>query len=81
MMAQYSRQFNLDTEAMEDRSLSPTCEVLSDQARTVFVTPSLTYRVRNCVNIILRLLGYKICFKLNLRSNSFMSQQLIFVGL
>ena len=45
-MAQYSRQVNLDTETMEDRSLSPTCEVLGDEARTVFVSPSLTYRVR-----------------------------------
>ena len=46
MMAQYSRQVNMDTETMEDRSLSPTCEVLSDEARTVFVSPSLAYRVR-----------------------------------
>lgn len=48
-MAQYSRQFNMDTETMEDtqeRALSPTCEVLSDGARTVFISPSLTYRVR-----------------------------------
>ena len=48
MMAQYSRQVNLDTEVMEERTLSPTCEVLSDEARTVsFVTPALSYRVRS----------------------------------
>ena len=46
MMAQYSRQVNLDTQdMMEERALSPTCEVLSEEARTVsFVTPALSYR-------------------------------------
>ena len=48
MMAQYSRQVNLDAEVMEERALSPTCEVLSEEARTVsFVTPALSYRVRS----------------------------------
>ena len=48
MMAQYSRQVNLDTDVMEERTLSPTCEVLSEEARTVsFVTPALSYRVRS----------------------------------
>merc|ERR1719225_2108824 len=48
MMAQYSRQVNLDTDVLEERTLSPTCEVLSDEARTVsFVTPALSYRVRS----------------------------------
>ena len=48
MMAQYSRQVNLDTDVLEERTLSPTCEVLGDEARTVsFVTPVLSYRVRS----------------------------------
>ena len=48
MMAQYSRQVNLDTDVLEERTLSPTCEVLGDEARTVsFVTPALSYRVRS----------------------------------
>ena len=48
MMAQYSRQVNLDADLMEERTLSPTCEVLSEEARTVsFVTPALSYRVRS----------------------------------
>lgn len=46
MMAQYSRQLNMDT--AEERSLSPTCEVLNDEAaRTMFVSPSLKYRMRS----------------------------------
>ena len=45
-MAQYSRQLNMDT--AEERSLSPTCEVLNDEAaRTMFVSPSLKYRMRS----------------------------------
>merc|ERR1712110_953934 len=32
----------------EERSLSPTCEVLNDDAaRTMFVSPSLKYRIRS----------------------------------
>ena len=60
-MAQYSRQVNLDTEITEDRTLSPTCEVLSEDARSedfshfisiqnvrrMFVSPSLKYRMRS----------------------------------
>lgn len=33
MMAQYSRQVNLETETTEERTVSPTCEVLSEDAR------------------------------------------------
>ena len=45
-MAQYSRQLNMDN--TEERSLSPTCEVLNDDAaRTMFVSPSLKYRIRS----------------------------------
>jgi len=47
MMAQYSRQVNMDTENTEERALSPTCEVLSEDARTMFVSPSLKYRIRS----------------------------------
>ena len=32
MMAQYSRQVNMDMENTEDRALSPTCEVISNEA-------------------------------------------------
>ena len=47
MMARYSRQVNLEADSQDnDRSLSPTCEVLSDGAKTIFVSPSLTYRVK-----------------------------------
>ena len=49
MMASYSRQVNMETETMEEtHGLSPTCEVLAEDntARTVFVSPALSYRVR-----------------------------------
>ena len=48
MMAQYSRQVNLDASETGDvtRAVSPTCEVLGDDARTIFISPSLSYRVR-----------------------------------
>ena len=47
-MAQYSRQVNLDASETGDvtRAVSPTCEVLGDDARTIFISPSLSYRVR-----------------------------------
>lgn len=32
MMAQYSRQVNMDMENTEERALSPTCEVISNEA-------------------------------------------------
>ena len=47
MMAAYSRQHNADLDDTEDRSLSPTSEVLSDPTGGAvrFVSPSLKYRV------------------------------------
>ena len=47
MMAQYSRQVNTDMEEAEERSLSPTSEVLSDPTGGAvrFVSPSLKYRI------------------------------------
>ena len=47
MMAAYSRQHNSDLDDTEDRSLSPTSEVLSDPTGGAvrFVSPSLKYRV------------------------------------
>ena len=47
MMAQYSRQVNMEPDSQDnERSLSPTCEVLSDGAKTIFVSPSLSYRLK-----------------------------------
>ena len=45
-MAQYSRQLNMDN--TDERALSPTCEVLNDEAAgTIFISPSLKYRIRS----------------------------------
>ena len=47
MMAQYSRQLNTDMDDAEDRTSSPTSEVLGDPTGGAvrFVSPSLKYRM------------------------------------